>query len=257
MLLETASARTREWLIAHGDEPADAAAAQRFGELAARRLDGEPVAYLTGEREFFGRRFEVGPDVLIPRPETEALVVRALECAQRGARVLDLGTGSGAIGVTMAAERGDLRIVATDRSAAALAIARRNAERLAPGTLACGRLELRVGSWWKAIGSDERFDVVVSNPPYVAEGDPHLARGDLRYEPRGALASGTDGLDAIRRIVEGAPRHLHGAGWLVVEHGHEHGEALRSLLAHAGWRDVRTHADEAGLERLTLARPFL
>ncbi|RPH64552.1 MAG: peptide chain release factor N(5)-glutamine methyltransferase [Burkholderiales bacterium] len=254
VLLERASGRTREWLVAHGDEPADPAAASAFAELARRRRAGEPIAYLTGTREFLGRRFEVSPEVLIPRPETELLVQKALERAPHAAQVLDLGTGSGAIAVSLACERGDLRVTATDRSTGALAVARRNAQHLAADALARARLRFCAGSWWAAIDPGERFDLVVSNPPYVAADDAHLASGDLRFEPRAALAAGADGLDALREIVAGAPRHLQPGGWLLLEHGHQQGEALRALLAAAGLRDVETLADAAGLARATVGR---
>lgn len=257
VLLEAASARRREWLIAHGDEAADADAAERFEALAQRRRAGEPIAYLVGTREFAGRRFVTTPAVLIPRPETELLVAFVLRHAGRAASVIDLGTGSGAIAVTLACERNDLRIVATDRSEDALAIARRNAQRLCAEALDRGRLDLRSGDWWRAVRTDERFDVVVSNPPYVAEDDEHLRRGDLRHEPRTALAAGVEGLDALRTIVEGAPAHVAPGGRIALEHGHRQGAAVRALLASRGWRDVVTHRDEAGSERVTSARPFL
>lgn len=254
VLLEHASGHRREWLLAHGDEPAGARAAGAFAELARRRLAGEPIAYLTGVREFLGRRFEVSPDVLIPRPETELLVQQALARAPRAARLLDLGTGSGAVAVSIACERADLRVAATDRSSEALAMARRNAQRLAGDALASARLVFRAGHWWAAIEPDERFDLVVSNPPYVAAGDAHLAGGDLRFEPRTALESGADGLDALREIVAGAPRHLKPGGWLLLEHGSEQGASVRALLASAGLRDIETLADAAGLARVTLGR---
>ncbi|HEY0879270.1 MAG TPA: peptide chain release factor N(5)-glutamine methyltransferase [Zeimonas sp.] len=257
VLLEAASGQRREWLIAHGDETADAAAIAAFGSLVQRRNAGEPIAYLVGHREFAGRRFATTPAVLIPRPETETLVAFALAHAPRGARVLDLGTGSGAIAVTLCCERADLRVVATDRSEEALALARRNAAASCPHALDTQRLTLRRGSWWDPIGDDERFDLVVSNPPYVAEADPHLAAGDLRFEPRAALAAGVDGLDALRAIVEGASRHVSPGGWIALEHGHDQGEAVRALLRTKGWRDVATQRDDAGPERITCARPFL
>lgn len=257
VLLEAASARRREWLIAHGDEAADAEAAERFDALARRRRAGEPVAYLVGAREFAGRTFLTTPAALIPRPETELLVEFSLEHAARGASVLDLGTGSGAIAVTLAHERDDLRVVATDRSAQALALARRNAETLCPRALESGRLVLRRGDWWDAVGADERFDVVVSNPPYVAEGDEHLCRGDLRHEPRAALVAGVDGLDALRAIVAGAAAHVAPGGHIALEHGHEQGQAVRDLLRAHGWREALTRTDAAGSERITSARPFL
>lgn len=254
VLLERASGRRREWLIAHGDEPADALAAAAFAELARRRRAGEPVAYLTGVREFLGRDFEASPDVLIPRPETELLVQATLERAPHAARVLDLGTGSGAIAVTLACERDDLQVVATDRSRAALAVAQRNAQRLAGDALARSRLQLRAGSWWNAIDAQQHFDVIVSNPPYIAADDAHLAQGDLRFEPMEALAAGAVGLDALREVIAGAPRHLRPGGWLLVEHGLDQDEAVRARLAAAGFEDIVTLRDAAGLPRVTLGR---
>lgn len=250
-LLEHASGRPREWLIAHGDEPAPAAVARRFEALARRRRAGEPLAYLVGHREFHGRAFEVGPAVLIPRPETEALVDLALALAAGPARVLDLGTGSGCIAITLACLRPDWTVVATDRSADALALARRNAQRLCPQALAEGRLAFRQGDWWEAVPERERFGLIVSNPPYVADADEHLLRGDPRFEPRAALAAGADGLDALRTILAGAPQRLDAGGALIVEHGFDQGAAVRGLMVAAGLTGVRTLVDAAGLERIT------
>jgi len=249
VLLECASGRSRSWLIGHGDEAAPAEVAAAFRALAARRRAGEPVAYLVGEREFHGRPFRVGPDVLIPRPETELLVALALAHAPRGAHVLELGTGSGAIAVTLALERPDLRLVATDVSAAALAVATDNARRLGAAGIAWRR-----GAWYGAVGAHERFDLIVSNPPYVAAGDPHLTMGDLRFEPRGALSDGADGLTAIRAIVDGAPAHLRPGGWVAVEHGWDQGGAARARMQAGGFEDVATRRDDAGRDRVTLGR---
>lgn len=257
MLLENASGRRREWLIGHGDEPADPEAASRFVELARRRCDGEPVAHLVGSREFGGRSFEVTPDVLIPRPETELLVHAALGRAPHAARMLDLGTGSGVIAVTLVAERDDVSVVATDASEDAIEVAVRNAQRHCAGALASKRLRFRSGDWWDAIDPGETFDVVVSNPPYVAEGDPHLAQGDLRFEPARALVGGIDGLRELRRIAAGATHHLRSGGWLLLEHGHDQGAALRSILSEGGWHEVHTLDDPAGIGRVTVARTFL
>lgn len=254
VLLEHASGRAREWLIAHGDEAADERSAEAFAGLVRRRRAGEPIAYLTGAREFLGRRFEVSHRVLIPRPETELLVALALARAPRAALVLDLGTGSGAIAVSLACERSDLSVIATDRCAGALAVARRNAGRLAGDALSSGRLRLRQANWWDAVEPGERFDLVASNPPYVEDRDPHLERGDLRFEPRAALAAGADGLDALREVVAGAPPRLRAGGWLLLEHGFAQGDALRAMLAAAGLRDVETLRDAAGLPRVTLGR---
>ena len=263
-LLALASGRSREWLVGHGDEPAPARIAERFLALVRRRRDdGEPMAYLTGQREFHGRVFAIGPGVLIPRPETEGLVDLALGLGRPDARVLELGTGSGCIAITLACAREDWQVVATDCSASALAQARDNAERLCAPALARGRLEFLAGDWWSAlerhVGPDQPdqpdqhapFDLIVSNPPYVAEGDPHLARGDLRFEPSTALAAGHDGLDAIRIIVAGAPSRLERGGWLVLEHGFDQGAAVRALLAAGGFDDIQTWHDDAGHDRVT------
>lgn len=248
-LLEHASGRAREWLIAHDDEAADDALVARFDELVRRRAAGEPLAYLTGWREFYGRRFAIGRAVLIPRPDTELLVELALALAAPGARALDLGTGSGCIAVTMAIERPDLRMSASDISEAALDLARHNARTL-------GALSIRWhrGDWWRAVAPGERFDLVVANPPYVAAGDPHLREGDLRFEPARALTDGADGLGAIRAIIAGCPAHLAPGARLLLEHGFEQGEAVRALLREAGLSDVATERDLEGRQRVTRAQ---
>ncbi len=254
VLLAHASGRRREWLLAHGDEPADARAAAAFTGLAQRRRHGEPIAYLTGVREFFGRDFEVSPAVLIPRPETELLVQATLERAPRDAHVLDLGTGSGTIAISLACERSDLRVLGTDAAPQALAMAGRNARRLAGDALESGRMRLRAGHWWQAPETHERFDAVVSNPPYVPTGDPHLAQGDLRFEPPQALAADADGLAALREIVAGAGARLQPGGWLLLEHGHDQGARCRALLAAQGYADIATWPDLAGIPRVTGGR---
>jgi release factor glutamine methyltransferase len=242
--------RPRAWLLAHDDEPIPAAAAAAADADLARRLAGVPLAYLTGEREFFGLMLEVGPDVLVPRPETEELVEWALELAPSAPQptLIDLGTGSGAIALAFKQRAPQFEVTATDASAAALAIAQRNAARL--------KLELRwlLGDWWQALErtQPERFGLVVSNPPYIAEGDPHLPA--LRHEPAAALVAGGDGLAAIRVIVDGAVAHLAAGGWLLLEHGFSQGEAVRALLGGAGFVDVQTRADLAGLPRCTGGR---
>lgn len=244
LLLRHLLRRDQAWLIAHGDEGCTDADVQAFRKLVARRVGGEPAAYITGSREFHGREFAVGPAVLIPRPETEMLVELALQRAPRGGRVLDLGAGSGCIGVTLAAERPDLRVTLVDASPAALDVARLNAHRWAPANT-----ELLASDWFAALAG-RRFDVIVSNPPYIADGDAHLAQGDLRFEPRAALASGADGLDAIRRIVAQAPAQLAPGGWLLMEHGHDQQAACTALLQQAGYHAVFSARDLAGILRV-------
>jgi len=251
LLLRYVLGRSAAWLYAHGDAVVDGADATRFRALVARRAAGEPVAYLTGRRGFWTLDLAVTPDTLIPRPETELLVEQALQRlgSEAEARVADLGTGSGAIALAIAAERPLARVAAVDRSAGALAVARANA--LAHGLE--GRVEFLAGDWFAPL-QGRRFDLVVSNPPYIAEGDPHLARGDLRYEPAPALASGPDGLDAIRTIVAAAPRHLLPGGWLLLEHGFDQGAAVRGLLEARGFAEVATVPDLEGRDRVSLGR---
>ncbi|MCM5571845.1 peptide chain release factor N(5)-glutamine methyltransferase [Burkholderiaceae bacterium FT117] len=254
-LLEHACGRGRSWLIAHGEEAAPPDAAARFATLAQRRRAGEPLAYLTGFREFHGLRLRVSPAVLIPRADTELLVELAIRLAPPGARLLDLGTGSGAIAVAVAAARPDLRVSASDLSEAALAIAAANEAAVLPAGRAGGAIRWMAGNWWAALPADEpRFELIVSNPPYIAAGDPHLARGDLPHEPAQALASGPDGLDALREIAAGASARLLPGGWLLVEHGFDQGAAVRALFEAAGLREVATHRDAEGRERVTAGR---
>jgi release factor glutamine methyltransferase len=213
--------------------------------LAQRRLAGEPVAYLTGRREFWSLDFEVTPDVLVPRPETELLVERTLAAISGLVRpaLLELGTGSGAVAIAIARERPDAAVTATDVSAAALAVARRNAARLgAP------QLQFLEGDWYAPL-TGRRFHAIASNPPYVADGDPALAA--LTREPHLALAAGPDGLAALATIVAGAPAQLVPGGRLLLEHGASQGPAVRALFASAGFSDIASHRDLAGRERVT------
>ncbi|MFT4197387.1 MAG: peptide chain release factor N(5)-glutamine methyltransferase [Pseudoxanthomonas sp.] len=242
--------RDRAWLFAHADHAPEATQRAAFEALLARRLAGEPVAYLTGRRGFWTLDLEVDPATLIPRPETELLVELALQRLPGDAAcaVADLGTGSGAIALAIASERPLAQVTATDASAAALAVARRNAT--AHGL---ERVRFVRGDWFAPLRG-ERFDLVASNPPYIAAGDPHLAQGDLRFEPAAALAAGADGLDDIRRIVAQAPAHLRPRGWLLLEHGHEQGAAVRALLVAAGLAEVATCRDLEARERVTLGR---
>ena len=253
----------RTELITRGDEPLDAASVARFRALEARRVRGEPIAQLVGSREFFGLDFEVTPDVLIPRPETELLVETALAALEGIAqpRVLDLGTGSGAIAVAIASMRPDARVWAIDRSADALAVAARNATRLLDPARKGGAPTFAAGSWYDALDPSLslRFDAIVSNPPYIGSGDPHLAAGDLRFEPRGALTDEADGLTALRAIVADAPCWLVPGGVLWMEHGYDQAPAVRALLAARGFGDVRSARDLAGIERISggrLERPL-
>lgn len=245
VLLGHALGVNRAWLIAHEHDELPVPLLEKYRALFARRLSGEPVAYLLGEKEFFGRGFRVTPAVLVPRPETELLVELALERLPPAGRALDLGTGSGCIAITLALERPDCGILAVEQSAEALSVAKQNAVHLG------AKLGFYPGSWFQALPADtEKFDLIASNPPYVAEGDPHLAA--LAHEPAGALASGADGLDDIRLIVRGAPAWLKPGGWLLFEHGWDQGEACRDLLQQAGFCDVETRADLAGIGRVTL-----
>lgn len=240
---------SRAWLAAHRDEPATAASAAIFRELVQRRRAGEPVAYLLGRREFYGLDFRVTPDVLIPRADTETLIDAALEklTLHASADVLDLGTGSGCVAITIAHERPAASVTAVEVSAAALCIARENAETIGVD------VEFVQATWFDGLAG-RRFDLIVSNPPYVAQGDPHLQQGDLRFEPVAALASGKDGLDDIRIIVAAAPAYLRAGGWLLFEHGHDQAGASRDLLLNAGFGDLTSRADIAGLPRVAGGR---
>lgn len=224
--------------------------AGRFADLLARRESGEPVAYLLGVREFYGRDFKVGPAVLIPRPETELIVdlVRERVPANAAPAILDLGTGSGALAVTLALELPAAQVTAVDFSSTALAVARANAEALD------ARVRFVESDWFAALDAGKRFGVIVSNPPYVAAGDPHLAEGDVRFEPASALASGPAGLDDIVRIVAAAPAFLEPGGWLLLEHGYDQAPAVCQLLLAGGFVEVASARDLAGIERITLGR---
>lgn len=234
------------WLIAHDtDTPSDEQIAA-FDRLLSRRLKGEPIAYLTGTREFYGRPFLVTPDVLIPRPDTELLVELALARMPPGqpVDVLDLGTGSGCIAITLALERPLARVTAVDRSLNALAIARRNADILD------AHVEFLTSDWFSAL-SGRRFDLIVSNPPYIAAGDPHLARGDVRHEPLSALASGHFGLDDLRSLTMQARAHLRSRGTLLLEHGYDQADAVLALLKENGFDAPTSLADLSGILRVS------
>ncbi len=240
--------KLRSFLLAWPDAEVTAEQAARFGALVSRRAQGEPVAYLLGRREFFGLDLHVVPGVLIPRPETELLVEAALARLPQGAcDVLDLGTGSGAIALALATQRPELRVVAVDASAQALAVAEENARRLGVDVV------FRHADWCSALHR-ERFAMIVSNPPYIREDDVHLAQGDLRFEPRMALASGRDGLDAIRTILACAAKHLLPGGWLLLEHGFDQADAVAELMRTHGLVQVTTLYDLQGHGRVTLGR---
>lgn len=247
LLLAHVVERDRAWLAAHGDAPLTREQALAFDALARRRRDGEPVAYLIGRREFFGLDLEITRDVLIPRPETELLVELALTWLGRdgSARALDLGSGSGAVALAIACQRPSCGVVGADVSAAAVALARRNAERLGISNATF------IESDWFTCVPPERFGLIVANPPYVAEEDPHLARGDLRFEPASALTSGNDGLDAMRAIVATAPSYLAPRAALAIEHGYDQAVAVQTLLRESGLRDIASARDLAGIPRVT------
>jgi len=242
--------KPRSWLFTHADDALDADVQSAYDALLGRREAGEPVAYITGRRGFWTLELEVTPATLIPRPETELLVELVLRHLPPdfSGRVADLGTGSGAIALAIARERPRAQVLATDASTAALEVARRNAQRHA-----IGNVDFVHGDWLLPLAG-KRFELIVSNPPYIEAADPHLARGDLRFEPASALASGSDGLDDIRRIVDGARRHLDPSGWLLLEHGWNQGAAVRALLLHAGYEQIFTAQDIERRDRVSGGR---
>lgn len=250
VLLSHVLGRDRSYLLTWPERTLTSQQQAAFERLAARRAAGEPVAHLTGEREFWSLPFKVTADTLIPRPETERLVELALAHMLPAAagHAADLGTGSGAIALVLARERPGWSVLASDRSEAALAVACDNGQRLQ-----VRNVEFRIGHWCEALG-DRRFDVMVSNPPYVAAGDPHLTRGDVRFEPSAALVAGADGMDDIRCLARCSLNHLKPGGWLLFEHGPEQGPASRRLLIELGYQAVATHRDFAGRERVSEGR---
>ncbi|MGY6587626.1 MAG: peptide chain release factor N(5)-glutamine methyltransferase [Wenzhouxiangella sp.] len=251
LLLCRALEKPRTWLFSHGEDPLPASAFACFEALLARRHAGEPLAYILGQREFYGREFSVNPAVLIPRPETELLVDLTLKLGlPDNAKLADIGTGSGCIGLTLAAEQPTWALWLCDLSADALAVAEAN--RVALGLT--GQVELSSGDLLAALPAALRFHAITSNPPYVAEGDRHLEQGDLRFEPSMALSSGADGLDIIRRLAQGADNHLVPGGWLLMEHGFDQAEAVRALLEENDFQNIASHRDLAGIERVTLGK---
>lgn len=247
VLLQAVLGISPAYLAAHPEHIVADDQRDRYLALLARRAAGEPVAYLTGGREFFSLDFKVTPAVLIPRPETELLVELALEHIPQDAssRVLDLGTGSGCVAISIAKHRPQARITATDRSPDALEIAAQNAR-----ALGVHNIDFVSGDWFTAVAG-ECFDIIVANPPYIAEGDLHLRQGDLRFEPQHALAAGPEGLDCIRLIVAQARSHLFRGGWLMFEHGYDQAERCRALLSAAGFTGVFSRRDLAGIERVS------
>jgi release factor glutamine methyltransferase len=235
-------------IASYPEAPLPPEAAARFSGLLAHRERGEPVAYLIGASEFYGRPFRVGPQVLIPRPETELLVDLALQRLRHleRPRILDLGTGSGVLAATLALELSAARVTAVDVSRDALDVAQSNARALGAA------VRFHHGDWFHAVGGRETFDLILANPPYIAAGDQHLGEGDLRFEPSFALTDGSaDGLDSIRCIVKQAPARLAAGGWLLLEHGYDQAIECRALLQAAGFRGFASWRDLAGIERVS------
>ncbi len=247
MLLGHVTQLTRVQLVTQSERLLTAEEVQRLNDACARRIAGEPIAYLIGEREFFGLSFQVDPAVLIPRPETELLVELALERLPQHGTILDMGTGSGAIAIAIAHTRPDALVTALDVSEQALIVARQNAERHA------ARVRFLHSDWFAALAA-QRFDLIVSNPPYIVAGDRHLSEGDLRFEPVDALTDHADGLSALRTISDHAARYLVPNGWLLMEHGYDQAKAARTLLAENGFEKVQSWRDLAGIERVSGGR---
>ncbi len=250
LLLQHLLQVNRAWLIAHRHENLTPEKLTLFNNLVARRIKGEPIAYILGEREFYGLNFAVTPDTLIPRPDTEMLVEAALSKIPQhiNANILDLGTGSGAIALAIAKNRPQTQVTAIDASLAALAVAKKNA-----ASLQIYNVQFLMSNWFGAL-EHHRFDIIVSNPPYIESADPHLAQGDLRFEPVTALASGADGLDDIRRIIDNCLLYLNPQGWLILEHGYNQAITVSDLMSAAGLVDVATIKDLSGNDRVTIGK---
>ncbi|KIH85283.1 peptide chain release factor N(5)-glutamine methyltransferase [Pseudomonas batumici] len=249
LLLAAALGKSRSYLHTWPEKIVSSEAAQAFAEFLQRRRGGEPVAYILGQQGFWKLDLEVAPHTLIPRPDTELLVEAALELLpQAPASVLDLGTGSGAIALALASERPSWRVTAVDRVPEAVALAERNRQRLGLDNAAV------LSSHWFSALEGRRFQLIISNPPYIASTDPHLAQGDVRFEPASALVAGTDGLDDLRLIIAQAPAHLEADGWLMLEHGYDQAEAVRELLSAQGFSEVHSRTDLGGHQRISLGR---
>lgn len=249
LLLAAVLGKPRSYLRTWPEHEPGAEQLAAFAALLERRRMGEPVAYILGHQGFWSLDLEVAPHTLIPRPDTELLVETALQLAPATPqRVLDLGTGSGAIALALASERGGWQVIGVDRIAEAVALAERNRQRLK-----LGNAEFRQSSWFDGLAG-ERFDLILSNPPYIAADDCHLGEGDVRFEPLSALVAGVDGLDDIRQIIAQAPRHLQAGGWLLLEHGYDQAEAVRELLASTGFTAVDSRRDLGGHQRISLGR---
>ncbi|WML91118.1 peptide chain release factor N(5)-glutamine methyltransferase [Thiothrix lacustris] len=248
ILLAHCLQKSRTYLFAYPETAVDSLTEASFRELLAERLRGVPIAHLTGQREFWTLNLKVTPDTLIPRPETELLVETALELGNSSRHILDLGTGTGAIALAIASERPDVQVTACDFSAAALAVAQENAQ-----VNSIHNVHFIQSDWFSALPA-QRFDMIVSNPPYIEADDPHLAQGDVRFEPLTALASGQDGLDDIRHLIQTAPQWLVNGGWLLLEHGYNQGKAVTALLQTTGFQQVHCLPDLAGNDRVSLGQ---
>jgi release factor glutamine methyltransferase len=248
LLLQHVLNVNRAWLIAHADDQLNSVDEANFKALVTRRLAGEPIAYILGQREFYGLTLKVTPDTLIPRPDTETLVDAALAKIEvhLALSICDLGTGTGAIALAIAKNRPQAHVTAVDFSEAALSVAQENAQRLGIHNITF------VKSDWLNALTNQRFNVIVSNPPYIESADAHLSQGDLRFEPRNALASGEDGLDDIRHMIAQAPAHLAPNGWLMLEHGYNQAPQVARLLQQAGFVEVTHALDLSGIQRVTL-----